>query len=140
MGNQSKNETRHKYSSLSLTAQRSALILKWLARIFVLIITVQVFFAGLALFVGMDWTLHKLFARCFIIFPVLMLLVTFIGRLPYRVKCIQLLVMVILMFATADLSPKIGLLSALHPVIALAMFWTAMTVTRQSNAKKVKRN
>jgi hypothetical protein len=110
-------------------------ILKWTARIFVLVILAQVFIAGLALFVdSADWVAHTNFARVFIFFPVFIILLTFIARLPfsYRLKGIQQLAMVILMFVTADLSSKIGFLSALHPVIAVGMFWSAMKLAKQA--------
>ncbi|WP_274648864.1 SDR family oxidoreductase [Paenibacillus humicola] len=55
-----------------------------------------------------------------------------IARLPgaFRVKSIQLVVLVILMFVTADLSSDIGFLSALHPVFAAVMFWIAITLVK----------
>lgn len=123
--------------SLSPGAHRAMLALKWAARIFALIIVVQVFLAGLALFLNSDnWAAHSNFARFFLILPILMILLSFIARLPntFRMKSIQLFVMVILMFATANLSSYIGILSALHPVIAMAMFWSTMTVSKQAAA------
>ncbi|AJY77705.1 hypothetical protein VN24_13250 [Paenibacillus beijingensis] len=114
--------------------------MKWMARTFALFIAAQVFLAGLAMFVDSDWTAHANFARFFIIIPILMMLVSFIARLPvsYRVKSIQLLVMVILMFVTADLSSVIGFLSALHPVLSLAMFWITLAIARQAAAQTTK--
>jgi hypothetical protein len=123
--------------SFSPGAHRAMLVLKWAARIFALIIAVQVFLAGLALFVDSgNWVAHSNFARVFLIIPILMILLAFIARLPitFRVMSIQLVIMVILMFVTADLSKYIGILSALHPVIALAMFWIAMTLSKQAAA------
>jgi hypothetical protein len=66
-----------------------------------------------------------------------MILLSFFARLPvnYRVKSIQLLVMVILMFVTAVLSSNIGVLSAFHPVIALGMFWIAMNLAKQAGTR-----
>jgi hypothetical protein len=113
--------------------RKASLVFTWAARIFAAMIAVQVFLAGLALFVNShDWMAHSYFARGFIIFPVFMLLLSFIARLPvsYRIKSIQLLVMVILMFVTAELASHLGVLSALHPVIAVGMFWSAMTPPR----------
>jgi hypothetical protein len=120
--------------------QNANFFLKWVARIFAAAIVVQVFLAGLALFVNSNnWMPHTYFARCFIIFPILMILLSFIARLPvsHRIKSIQLLVMVILMFVTADLSSQIGFLSALHPVIAVAMFWIAMALSKQAAEYKI---
>jgi hypothetical protein len=116
---------------------RALLVLMWIARIFALGIVVQVFLAGLALFVDTaNWAAHSNFPRYFAFLPILMILLSFIARLPvtYRVKSIQLFAMIILMFLTAILSSKIGFLSALHPVIALALFWNTMTVALQAAA------
>lgn len=112
------------------------LVVLWAARVFALTIAVQVFIAGMALFVNADWTAHTVFARSFVILPIVMILVSFIGRLPvtYRLRSIQLLVMVILMFVTAVLSSVVAIISAFHPVIAVAMFWSAMTLAKLAAA------
>ncbi|MBM7566322.1 DUF6220 domain-containing protein [Paenibacillus sacheonensis] len=95
----------------------------------------QVFIAGMAIFVdAADWAAHTNFARVFIVFPVIVIVFSFIARLPfsYRLKGFQQLAMVVLMFVTAGLSSRIGFLSALHPVIAVAMFWSAITLAKQA--------
>ncbi|SEM62413.1 DUF6220 domain-containing protein [Paenibacillus sp. OV219] len=116
-------------------------ILKWTAIFFALAILAQVFIAGMSLFVdSADWVAHKNFARVFIVFPVITILLSFITRLPisYRLKGIQQLVMVVLMFVTANLSSKIGILGALHPVIALGMFWSATSLAKQAATSRAK--
>lgn len=137
MEDQLKLNARTADGSLSPGDVRAVLVLKWLARIFALFIVAQVFLAGLATFVNSNWTAHTNFARLFIVVPILMILLSFIARLPviYRTKSFQLLVMVIMMFVTAKLSSVIGWLSALHPVIALGMFWITMTLARQTAAQ-----
>lgn len=124
-------------ANMPLRASAAIGVVKWSARIFALVIVVQVFLAGLALFVAADnWAAHANFARYTVVLPVLMIVVSFAARLPaaYRLNSIQLLVMVVLMFVTAILSDKIGFLSALHPVIAAALFWRTMTVAQQAKA------
>ncbi|WP_233531832.1 DUF6220 domain-containing protein [Paenibacillus alkalitolerans] len=126
-----------KNGSLSPGARRAFLVLMWVARVFALLIAMQVFIAGMATFVDSEnWMAHTNFARVFIFFPITMILLTFIARLPvtYRLKSIQLLVSVVLMYATAVFSSDIGIISALHPVIALAMFWISMTLAKQAAA------
>ncbi|QHW33956.1 hypothetical protein GZH47_26265 [Paenibacillus rhizovicinus] len=135
MANQKNLQASPSEMQSSANAGKALSILMWTARIFAMTILAQVFIAGLAMFVdSADWVAHTNFARVFIVFPVLIILLSFMARLPvsYRLKGIQLLVMVILMFVTADLSSQIGFLSALHPVIAIGMFWSAMTLARQS--------
>jgi hypothetical protein len=139
MANQTRNTERYAENIGSLTpgTNRALLVLKWVARIFALLIAVQVFLAGLATFVDSDnWTAHSNFSHIFIVFPIFLILLSFIARLPvtYRMKSIQLFVMVILMFVTAVLSSDIGFLSALHPVIALGMFWSTITLSKQAAA------
>lgn len=106
-----------------------------LAWVFAVSVLLQVFFAGLALFVDSDnWTIHGGFARVLAVVPLLMLAFAWIARLPRRQigRSAGLLGMVIGMFLTAVLSPKIGALSALHPVIALMMFWACAGIIRAS--------
>jgi hypothetical protein len=135
-----KKKSKHITASigdLSLGSRSAMLVFMWIARIFALGIVVQVFLAGLALFVdSTDWAAHSSFPRYFAFLPILMILLSFITRLPdtYRVKSIQLFAMTILMFLSAILSSKIGFLSALHPVIALAMFWNTMAIALQAAA------
>jgi hypothetical protein len=59
-----------------------------------------------------------------------MIVLTFFTKLhvAVRIKCLQLLGMIILMFLTAVLSSKIGILSALHPVIAVMLFMTSVSI------------
>ncbi|MDQ0885858.1 hypothetical protein QFZ81_000946 [Paenibacillus sp. V4I9] len=127
-------------TNISSGASKTLIVIKWMARVYALMIAMQVFIAGMATFTNSDWTAHTNFAHFFVIPPVLMILLWFFARPPvtYLVKSLILLVMVILMFVTAVLSFKIGVLSAFHPVIALAMFWNAMKLARQAGARSHK--
>ncbi len=140
MANQMNNnaDISENNGSLIPGARRAFLVLKWVARVFALFIGVQVFIAGMATFVDSDnWMAHTNFAHVFILFPITLILTSFIARLPvtYRVRSIVLLVTVILMYATAVLSSDIGILSAFHPVIALVMFRNSMNLARQAAAQ-----
>lgn len=99
-------------------------IMKWLAWICGLCILIQVFLAGLA---------NMIFARFFMILPLLMFILSFIARLPVslRVHSAMLIVMIILMPVSANLPS--GYLAALHPVIALLLLWSTMSIARQTN-------
>ncbi|MDF2962994.1 MAG: hypothetical protein K0S39_4729 [Paenibacillus sp.] len=112
-------------------------VLIWLVRIFALCVVIQVFFAGAALFTNSEyWTFHKGFFRFFAFLPIIMIVLSFFTKLPasVRLKFFQLLGMIILIVITAALSSKIGILSALHPIIAIMLFVTSMSVVKQIEA------
>ncbi|MBD0384033.1 hypothetical protein ICC18_28675 [Paenibacillus sp. WST5] len=93
----------------------------------------QVFFAGLALFVdSTNWATHISFARYFGFLPLIMAVLAWIGRLPSKtiLRSVGLFGMIIGMFLTAIFSARIGGLSALHPVIALMLFWSSTEIIR----------
>lgn len=95
------------------------------AWLFTLFVGLQVLLAGAALFVDpASWMVHASFARYVALLPLLMLILAWSGRLPARWlwRSAGLLGMVIGLFLTAILSSRIGVLSALHPVIALLLF------------------
>ncbi|MEW9700421.1 DUF6220 domain-containing protein [Paenibacillus sp. SI8] len=117
------------------TVRNAHFIFKLLAWIFAISILIQVLLAGLALFGdAIPWSSHASFARYFSILPVLMLAASFIAKSPasLRIQIIALIGMIVLMFVTAIFSSKIGFLSALHPVIAVFLFFRTMAIIRQS--------
>ncbi len=123
--------------SLSPLVLRARIVFKWLAWIFTVCILIQVFLAGLALFWNSDqWASHTGFSRIFLIPPILMLVTSFIARLPVslRLSSAGLIGMLILMGVSANLSSEMGYLSALHPVIALMLFWGTMSIARKTDA------
>ncbi|TMV44808.1 hypothetical protein FE783_31215 [Paenibacillus mesophilus] len=122
---------------LSPLVLRARIVFKLLAWIFAACILIQVFLAGLALFQNPDqWASHTGFSRFLIIPPILMLVTSFIARLPgsFRLSSAGLIGMLILMAVTAKLSTEMGYLSALHPVIALMMFMGAVSNVRKIEA------
>ncbi|ULL20021.1 hypothetical protein DVH26_29785 [Paenibacillus sp. H1-7] len=95
----------------------------------------QVFFAGLALFVdSSNWVTHISFARYFSFLPLIMAVLAWRARLTSKTiwRCIGLFGMIIGMFLTAIFSSRIGGLSALHPVIALMLFWSCAELIRSN--------
>ena len=108
-----------------------------LARIFAVLILIQVFLAGLATFWNAEqWASHAGFSRLLIVPPLLMLIASFIARLPrsFRLSSAGLIGMFILMAVTAKLSSAAGFVSALHPVLALMMFMGAVSNVRRIDA------
>ncbi len=116
---------------------KARFVFKLLAQILAVFIAIQVFLAGLALFWNTDnWASHSGFGKLLMVFPILMLVASFIARLPtaFRLSSAGLIVLIVLMFVTAKLSSEVGYLSALHPVFALMMFMGAISNARKINA------
>jgi hypothetical protein len=94
-------------------------------------ITAQTFIAGLAVFSNpAQWRTHVVFVHIFEYLPIFMLIFAFAGRLPNRVKWMSaaLFALIFLQYFTANM-PGAG---ALHPVIALVMFWLAFTLVKET--------
>ena len=111
-------------------AQFSRVLFFVLALIFSVSVALQVLIAGIALFVNSgSWVAHVSFARYFAFIPLIMAIMAWMAGLSRQVlwKSIGLFGMVIGMFLTAVFSSRIGFLSAFHPVIAMMLFWGALT-------------
>jgi len=104
------------------------------AWIFALLVAVQVFNAGLATFVDpAHWNTHTNFVRIVEVFPLLMFILSFFGKVPAALRwwSLALLAFIVLQYVTANLdsAPMVG---ALHPVIAMVMFWVAVFVATRA--------
>src|SRR5947199_205240 len=97
---------------------------------FAICLIVQVFLAGLAVFVNKDdWGPHTSFIHYFEMAPVLMFILSFVGRVPGRIRwnSLGLYIMILLQYVTAKAFSGVWL-AALHPVIAVLLFWSTITV------------
>jgi hypothetical protein len=106
----------------SISIRNVFFILAWL---FTASVTLQVLFAGLALFVDSNsWARHVSFARYFAFLPLILAVLAWIGRMSKQMiwKSVGLFGIVVGIFLTAIFSARIGALSALHPVLALLLF------------------
>lgn len=102
-----------------------------LSGLFAVCVTAQIFLAGMAIFVDSShWRDHTVFVRVFELFPVLMLIASFVGKLPngLRWMCAVIFLLIYAQYFTAHL-PGAG---ALHPVIAAVLFWVAVQLTSRS--------
>ena len=102
-----------------------------LAGLFVLTVAIQVFLAGFATFIDpVKWHSHVVFVRIIEFLPIIMLIISFIGKLPtiVRWQSLGLFILIMLMYATANI-PNAG---AFHPVIALIMFWLSTVVVQKA--------
>lgn len=110
--------------------------MRGLAWIFAAAILTQVFLAGLALFSDpTHWASHASFASYFSVLPIVMLATAFIAKLPgiIRLHNAILLGIILLMFVSGVFSSELEYLSALHPVIALFLFYRTMTLIKKIN-------
>ena len=103
-----------------------------LAWMLLLSILIQIFLAGMATFGDpAHWTKHAAFVHWFEFIPILMLIAAYLGLLPkpLRWQSAGLIVLLLFQYATAHI-PYTG---ALHPVIAMLLFWQTAVVIRKGN-------
>jgi hypothetical protein len=104
-------------------ARRGYLILTWIV---VGCVAVQVFLAGLAIFVdSARWLWHTRFIHYFDLLPILMLPLAFAARLPAVLRWLTgaLYALIWVQYVTANVG---GVVGAFHPVNALVIFWVAI--------------
>ncbi|MBS4201278.1 hypothetical protein KHA93_16700 [Bacillus sp. FJAT-49732] len=126
-------------TNVSPLVVKARLVFNAVVRIFAICILIQVFLAGLALFWDpAQWASHTGFARLLIIVSILILVISFIARLPLslRLRSAGLLGIIILIAVSAKLPSGIGYLSALHPVLALMLFFGTVSLARKTDALK----
>ncbi|MEF3306196.1 DUF6220 domain-containing protein [Paenibacillus sp. GYB003] len=120
-----------KRSSIVRTGRLLYAVLAW---IFLFCIVAQAFIAGLAVFAGADnWALHTSFVRAFALLPLILFLLTFVGdiRGGQRWLALGLFACIVLQFVTATALSSVPAMAALHPVVALLLFWGSLrSVTR----------
>ena len=90
----------------------------------------QVFFAGMGAF-GADWSYHVTLAHFLEPLPLLMVPAAFAGRLPWTLKLLPL-VLVILIGAQYALAHAVVPAAALHPVNGFLILLTSLLVARHA--------
>lgn len=123
-------------SSAPARVRLSRIVFAALAWFLVAAVLVQIFLAGLAVFVdGSRWETHKGFVHVFEFAPLIMLGFAFAARLPLRVHSmtVVLFVLIMLQYALAQArTSDIPELAALHVVNAAGIYYIALTLARQS--------
>ncbi|WP_429668946.1 DUF6220 domain-containing protein [Bacillus gobiensis] len=78
------------------------------------------------------------FARYFFFLPLVMAALSFSAQSPRTNlwRSFGLFGMVILLFFTAAISPRVDFLGALHPVITLFLFWNCMKIIQSLRYKR----
>lgn len=116
---------------------------RFLAWVFLACIVVQIVLAGMALFGDPSgWRTHASFVNWFAWVPLAMFLLTFAGGIKGldRYLSLALLLLVILQFMTVHLFASVIAIAALHPLLAMLLFWGSVTsVRRQQPTRGSKR-
>lgn len=96
----------------------------FLAAFFAICVIVQIFIAGLAIFVDpIHWSGHTLFIHLFDTLPLLLLLFSFLGRLPKRMRwqSAGLFGLIYMMYFTANIRVVFPWAATAHPVLAVVL-------------------
>jgi mercuric ion transport protein len=112
----------------------------FLSVLFVLCIVGQVFLAGLAVFVNPgNWPFHEMFVHLFEFIPILMVVMSLVGRLPRWAiwQSAGLFGLIFVMYFTANMTSVLPWAAAAHPVVAVLLFWISVTVMKRAWRTKV---
>ena len=94
-------------------------------------VTIQIFIAGLAIFVNpVNWAGHADLGHILLPWPPLLLLLALVGRLPRSVKwqCAALVGLIFVQFYTPGMTRDLPWAAASHPVIAMVLFWASVRI------------
>lgn len=100
-----------------------------LSVIFAICVVAQVFLAGLAIFDNpLNWRNHTTFVHLFEFIPVLMLILSFVGNMPRWAigYSASMFGVIFVMYFTANITSVLPWAAAIHPVIAVALFWLSI--------------
>lgn len=98
-------------------------------------IVIQVFIAGMATFGDPSkWQAHASFVKIFAMAPLAMFLLTFIGGIKGRERLLSLglFLLVVMQFLTIQVFSSVFVIAALHPLIAMLLFWGAIAAARKT--------
>lgn len=98
--------------------------------LFIACLLIQVFLAGMAVFISPSWwAMHIMFAHIIGFLALILLAVVFLGRFQQKVLASagMIVFLVLMQGITIHLShiPNLSLTAAFHPVNALLLFWVA---------------
>lgn len=116
--------------------QTSRTVLAILAWLFIGLVAVQVFLAGVGLFGAGDLALHRDFGYGVAIYPILILVAAWPARAGRGTAWLAVGLLVIAQVQTVLpwFREDLPALAALHPVNALAIFWLGLVIARRATA------
>jgi uncharacterized integral membrane protein len=104
-----------------------------LAAGYLVCVILQVFFAGLGIFVNSnDLELHRTFANYFELASIIMFLISFAGRIRGSLRWLTLGLFALTSLQHLTIQQFSGFLPALHTVDALLLFWISLHLTKRS--------
>jgi hypothetical protein len=104
-----------------------------LAAGYLICVILQVFFAGLGVFVdNKDLELHRVFANYFEFVSIIMFLLSFVGRIRGRLRWLTLVLFALTSMQHLTIQTFTGFLPAFHTVDALLLFGISMHLTKRS--------
>ena len=106
----------------------------WLAWLYVAVLVIQVFLAGLAVFVDpATFKTHVVFGQVVVGLLTLLLPITaWLGRTRFVRITIGILLFYLLQTGLPEVRASYPIVAALHPVLALGLFWLAVRLAMQS--------
>jgi hypothetical protein len=126
-GKPTRNLTRVR---LSVAARLARVFYALLSSVLAAGLLLQVFFAGMGAF-GADWSYHVTLAHLLGFLPLLMVPAAFVGRLPWALRLLPLVV-VVLIGAQYALANSVVPAAALHPVNGFVILLTSLFIARRS--------
>jgi hypothetical protein len=104
-----------------------------LAAGYLICVILQVFFAGLGIFVDNgDLELHRTFANYFEMASIVMFLISFVGRIRGTLRWLPLGLFALTSLQHMTIQTFTGILPALHTIDALLLFWISLHLTKRS--------
>ncbi|MGP4106362.1 DUF6220 domain-containing protein [Virgibacillus sp. L01] len=131
-----------KTETLSSTNRLVRGILVVLSLLFFICVVIQVFLAGIATFVNYgNWELHTTFIHYFEFTPIIMLFLSFFVSLPKEIRWdyAGLYLLIIMQYVTTQLTASAPFVAAIHPVIAMVLFWRSL-VTVKATMEMIQKN
>jgi hypothetical protein len=110
-------------------------IILLLAVLFLISVIIQVFLAGMASLVDAShWQDHRTFIHYFEAVPVGIFILSFVGRTRGAVRWLGLTMIVFigLQYMTANMAGKVPAIGAMHPVLALILFWISIVTVKKA--------
>ena len=106
----------------------------WLAWLYVAVLVIQVFLAGLAVFVDpATFKTHVVFGQVVVGLLTLLLPITaWLGRTRFVRITIGILLFYLLQTGLPEVRASYPIVAALHPVLALGLFWLAVRLAIQA--------
>lgn len=104
-----------------------------LAWLFIALITIQVFLAGVGLFGAGSMSTHADFGYTIALVPLLLLVAAVVGRAGRLIGLSAILLVLAAVQTTLPLlRDDVPYVAALHPVNALVLFWLTATIARRA--------